>query len=109
VAGGKAKRAGLRGLSGERRESEARRFDLATARDVGSSFDQGYLTGIQGRLQTQQAGLAAFPTSYPSSMTDYSALRTAYADADKRTRQQQEDIGSLFGSFTGGSSSTSLG
>jgi hypothetical protein len=111
VAGGKAKRAGLRGLTGERREAESRRFDLATARDVGSSFDQGYLTGIQGRLQTQQAGLTAMPTAYPSGSagSEYEALRAAYAGAERRTREQQADIGNLFGSFTGGASSTSLG
>jgi hypothetical protein len=111
TAGARAKRAGLRGLSGERRAAEARRFDLATARDVGSSFDQGYLSGIQGRLQTQQAGLNAMPSA-PSSAyaaSEYNALTKAYADAEARNRQQQQDIGSLFGSFTGGGSSTSIG
>lgn len=111
IAGARAKRAGLRGLEGERREAEARRYDLATARDVGSAFDQGYLTGIQGRLQTQQAGLSALPPSPTSgyASSEYNAITQAYANADRMRRQQQQDIGGLFGSFTGGSSSTSLG
>jgi hypothetical protein len=102
LAGAKAKRAGLRGLEGASRAAEARRFDLATARDVGSSFDQGYLTGVQGRLGTMQAGMNAMPASFPSSMGDYTNLRGAYTAADQRARQTQGDIGNLFGSLTGG-------
>ena len=101
LAGAKAKRAGLRGLEGASRAAEARRFDLATARDVGSSFDQGYLTGVQGRLGTMQAGMQMMPTGFPSSMGDYSNLRAAYGAADQRARQTQSDIGNLFGSLTG--------
>ena len=102
TAAAKAKRAGLRGLEGAGRAAEARRFDLATARDVGSSFDQGYLTGVQGRLSTMQAGMNAMPTSYPSSMGDYTNLRGAYTAANQRAREIQGDIGNLFGSLTGG-------
>jgi hypothetical protein len=109
LAGAKAKRAGLRGLEGASRAAEARRFDLATARDVGSSFDQGYLTGVQGRLGTMQAGMNAMPTSFPSSMGDYTNLRGAYTAADQRARQTQGDIGNLFGSLTGGQRSQGRG
>lgn len=101
LAGAKAKRAGLRGLEGASRAAEARRFDLATARDVGSSFDQGYLTGVQGRLGTMQAGMQMMPTSFPSSSGDYGNLRAAYGAADQRARQTQSDIGNLFGSVIG--------
>jgi len=101
LAGAKAKRAGLRDLEGASRAAEARRFDLATARDVGSSFDQGYLAGVQGRLNTTFAGMQAMPTSFPSSMGDYGNLRAAYGAADQRARQTQSDIGNLFGSVTG--------
>jgi hypothetical protein len=101
IAGARAKRAGLRGLTGEAREAEARRFDLATGRDVGTAYDVGYGTGVSGRLQTMQAGLAGMPTSFPSSATEYTNIRSAYNAANERARQQQKDIGSLFGSLTG--------
>lgn len=101
VAGARAKRAGLRGLTGGAREAEARRFDLATGRDVGTAFDVGYGTGVSGRLQTMQAGLSQMPTSFPSSASEYSNLRQAYAGAEQRRSQQAKDIGSLFGSLTG--------
>jgi len=101
IAGARAKRAGLRGLTGGAREAEARRFDLATGRDVGTAYDVGYGTGVSGRLQTMQAGLSQMPTSFPSSMSEYSNLRQAYAGAEQRRAQQAKDIGSLFGSLTG--------
>lgn len=101
IAGARAKRAGLRGLEGAARQAEARRFDLATARDVGTAYDVGYGTGVSGRLQTMQAGLSAMPTSFPSSATEYTNIRSAYNAANERARQQQKDIGSLFGSLTG--------
>lgn len=109
TAAAKAKRAGLRGLEGAGRAAEARRFDLATARDVGTSFDQGYLTGVGGRLQTMQAGMQMMPTSYPSSMGDYTNLRGAYTAANQRARETQGDIGNLFGSLTGGQRSQGRG
>jgi hypothetical protein len=101
IAGARAKRAGLRGLEGAARQAEARRFDLATARDVGTAFDVGYGTGVQGRLSTLQAGINAMPQGYPSSMGDYTYLRGAYDRAAERARQTQRDIGALFGSLTG--------
>lgn len=109
TAGARAKTAGLRGLSGATRTAESRRFDLATARDVGTAYDQGYLTGVQGRLGTIQAGLNAMPSGYPSSMTDYSGLRQAYGGAAERARQTQRDIGDLFGSVVGRNQATSRG
>lgn len=109
LAGAKAKRSGLRGLTGAAREAESRRFDLAIGREVGTSFDQGYLTGVQGRLGTMQAGLNMMPSAFPSSMGDYTYLRGAYGSAADRARQTQRDIGDLFGSLTGGSRSQSRG
>jgi hypothetical protein len=109
TAAAKAKRAGLRGLEGAGRAAEARRFDLATARDVGTSFDQGYLTGVGGRLQTMQAGMQMMPTGFPSSMGDYTNLRGAYTAANQRARETQGDIGKLFGSLTGSERSQGRG
>lgn len=99
LAGAKAKRAGLRGLTGPARLSEQRRFDLATARDVGTSFDEGYLTGTRGRLGTMEAGLRAMPTSYPTTSSEYSNLRETYSEAQERARRQARDIGGLIGSI----------
>jgi hypothetical protein len=108
VAGAVAKQAGLRGLRGERAAAEARRYDIATGRNVGTQFDVGYQTGVQGRLGTMQAGLTAMPG--PMSMTSgYESIRGAYNEEERRRRQREQDIGSLFGSLTGGSQSKSPG
>lgn len=109
TAAARAKRAGLRGLEGAPRAAESRRFDLATARDVGTSYDQGYLAGVQGRLGTMQAGMQMMPTGFPSSMGDYTNLRGAYGAAATRAREAQRDIGDLFGSLTGVQRSQSRG
>ena len=97
--GAVAKRAGLRGLTGDRRESEARRFDIESGRRTGTAYDTGFQSAISPRLQTQQAGLSALPTSGPS--VNYGGLRDAYNTAATRRRQSQEDVGALFGSLTG--------
>ena len=99
LAAGKAKRAGLRGLTGAAREAEARRFDLAAGRDVGTAYDVGYGQGISGRLQTQQAGLAAMPSAFPSSGTEFANIGRAYGVAQERRQQTEAGIGKLFGGF----------
>jgi hypothetical protein len=96
--GAVAKRAGLRGLTGDRRESEARRFDIESGRRTGTAYDTGFQSAISPRLQTQQAGLSLMPTSGPS--VNYSGLQNAYTSAATRQRQTQQDIGDLFGSLT---------
>ena len=101
LAGAKAKRAGLRGLEGSRRASEERRFDLATSRDTGTAFDQGYGTGVAGRLQTQQAGLSAMPGMQTGYGSDYKNIYDQYTAADRRSKERAEGIGDLFGSITG--------
>jgi hypothetical protein len=101
LAGTQAKRAGLRGLTGESRAAQARRYDIETGRSTGTAYDVGYGTGLQGRLQTMQAGMTMMPTGYPSSSADYGQLRQAYGGAEQRRAQQAKDIGSLFGSITG--------
>jgi hypothetical protein len=98
TAGAVAKRAGLRGLTGDRRESEARRFDIESGRRTGTAYDVGFTSAISPRVQTQQAGLAAMPTSGPS--VNYAGLQGAYNTAATRQRQTQADIGDLFGTLT---------
>jgi hypothetical protein len=101
LAGAKAKRAGLRGLEGSRRASEERRFDLATGRDTGTAFDQGFGTGAEGRLRTMQAGLTAMPGMQTGYGSDYKNIYDQYAAADKRSRERAQGAGELFGSFIG--------
>ena len=103
IAGARAKRAGLRGLTGAGREAAARQFDLATGRDVGTAFDQGFSTGVQGRLQTMQTGLQLMPQEYPSLMGAYGNIRSAYESAARRRDETAGRIGDLFGSITGSS------
>lgn len=100
VAGAQAKQAGLRGLTSAQRTSEARRYDLDTARNTGTAFDTGFGTGVSGRLQTRQSGLSAMPGSFPTSDAGYSSLYSAYGNAATRRTQQAEDIGGLFDSIT---------
>ena len=101
LAGAQAKRAGLRGLEGNRRASEERRLDLATSRDVGSSFDQGYLSGVEGRIKTQQAGLTAMPGYLTGYGGEYKNIYDQYGTARKRASEESKGIGDLFGSLTG--------
>jgi hypothetical protein len=101
LAGAKAKRAGLRGLEGSRRASEERRFDLATGRDTGTAFDQGFGTGAEGRLRTMQAGLTAMPGTQTGYGSDYKNIYDQYAAADKRSKERAQGAGDLFGSFIG--------
>lgn len=101
LVGAKAKVAGLRGLEGNRRASEERRIDLATSRDVGTGFDQGYLTGAEGRAKTMQAGLSAMPGYLTGSGGEYKNIYDQYGAARKRASEESKGIGDLFGSLTG--------
>lgn len=101
VAGAQQRRAGLRGLTGEARASAGRKFDLGTARNVGTAFDTGFQSAIAPRLQTMQAGLSLMPTSGPSNAGAYTALQNVYSGARTNQRQTQQDIGTLFGSLSG--------
>jgi hypothetical protein len=101
LAGAKAKQRGLRGLTGARRAAEERRFDLATGRDTGSAFDQGFGAGVTGRTQTLQAGLSGMPGYLTGSDAGYTNIYNQYAAADRRSRDRSGDIGDLFGTLTG--------
>jgi hypothetical protein len=105
LAGARAKRAGLRGLTGAAREAEARRFDLATGRDIGSAYDAGYGQGISGRLQTKQAGMAMMPTSFPSASAEFSNLANIYGSAADRSlayqQRQAQGAGNIFAPIFG--------
>ena len=101
LAGARAKQAGLRGLTGDRREAESRRFDLATGRDTGTAFDTGYRTGVLGRLQTTQAGLSGMPGPMPYQTPATDAMIAGQAINRARRREDEAGISQMFGSITG--------
>jgi hypothetical protein len=109
IAGARAKRAGLRGLSDAARVAEGRRFDLGTARDVGTAFDSGYNTGVQGRLRTMQSGIWLMPTSMPDSFGGYNTISNAYANAEDRRQKKVSGVQELFGNITGIAQANSRG
>jgi hypothetical protein len=109
LAGAKVKAAGLRGLEGPRRESESRRYDLATARNIGTAYDQGYGEGVGKRLQTMQAGLSAMPGYMSATTPAISAQMAGLGTGYLRARERQQDIGDLFGSITGQAQSRGRG
>jgi hypothetical protein len=97
IAGAQAKRSGLRGLTGDRREAEGRRYDIETGRRAGTAFDTGFQSAISPRIQTQQAGLAGMPgyLSYQTPAT--SAQLSAQGVARSRRAEDREGIADLFG------------
>lgn len=101
LAGVAQEREGLRGLTGTRRAAEQRRIRLGTARNVGTAYDVGYGTGVTGRLQTRQAGLAALPERAPATYGGYEGLLQSYQQARTGREANLGGMGDLFGSFTG--------
>jgi hypothetical protein len=95
--GAVAKRAGLRGLTGERRESEARRFDIESGRRTGTAYDTGFRTGVEGRSQTMQAGLAGMPGYMDYRTPALTAQLGAQGVARTRRAEDREGIADLFG------------
>jgi len=97
TAGAVAKRAGLRGLTGERRQAEGRRYDLATGRDTGTAYDVGFGSAVGPRLQTMQAGLAAMPGYMDYRTPALTAQLGAQGVARTRRAEDREGIADLFG------------
>ena len=102
----RAKQAGLRGLTGEERAAEARRYDLETGRSTGTAYDVGYGTGLEARMRARQAGIEAMPTSYPARLTNaYAGLSNIYstgaAEAARASAQRRDSIAGLFGGLFG--------
>ena len=89
----------LRGMSGSERVAESRRRDLGTSRNVGTAYDVGYGAGVEGRLKTRSAGLANLPVA--NGLDALGKLQNAYGVADERRTKRIEEIGTLFGGFTG--------
>jgi hypothetical protein len=108
TAGAVAKREGTRGATGEQRRAEERRYDIATGRNVGTAFDQGYLTGVQGRIGAQTAGLSQLPM--PSAYrTDYTGMATTLRANEEQRLASAQQVGNLFGDVAGYGRSRSQG
>lgn len=96
----RATQAGLTGTTGERRETERRRGLLETARQTGSAYDVGYGQGARTQAQLTASGAGLIPTSYPTTMGDYSSLANIYASGEDERRRRAGDIGEFFGGLT---------
>ena len=111
--GARAKQQALREIGPNRaglRASEGRRFDLGIGTGSQTAYMQGADNAEQNKVRLQTAGLSALPLSGPTGALQYgNYLGSLYDAADKRRRQTAADVGSLFGSFTGASSSRSTG
>jgi hypothetical protein len=108
-AGARVERERLAGIDPRRqnlREAEKRRTRLATGRDVGTAYDTGFTTGVDAQTRARTAGLNLYPTA-PSTMGYAQNLMGMYDTAYNRRRQEKSDIGTLFGTITGGSASRS--
>jgi hypothetical protein len=106
IAGARQKQAGLRGMEGPERAVLERQYDLGISRNVGTAYDQGYLTGVQGGMATRQAGLSALPQSQPVS---FQGVADIYKQSDARRAQQLSNFNQLYGAFTGSTRSSGVG
>jgi hypothetical protein len=96
IRGAKAKRAGLRGLSGRQRAAAERQFDIATGREAGTSYTQGAQRALTGQIQTQEAGLKFMPRPSDYTLTGaYRDLGNIYSGQATARRQYATDIGNL--------------
>lgn len=97
TAGARQKRAGLRGMEGPERAILERQYDLGISRNVGSAYDQGYLAGTQGRMQTRVAGLNALPQPTPVNLA---GMGDIYKASAQRRATQTQNLNSLFSGLT---------
>jgi len=101
----RAKQAGLRGLTGEERAAEARRYDLETGRSAGTAYDVGYGTGLEARTRARQAGIEAMPSFYPSVLSELGTLQNIYRGGSARAAQaaeaRRQNTAGLFGNIFG--------
>lgn len=99
IRGGIQEVEGTRGLTGERRAAEQRRYRLGTARTAGTAYQQGFGAGVGARTQTRQAGIQAIPTEFPITNTA-SALAMREA-ASRRRGGEEAGLAALFGQVLG--------
>ena len=105
TTGARAKRESMRKLAGKGkaglRAAEERRYDLGIATGGESAYLQGADSAQQNKIRTMQAGLAQMPTGSPEYSGQYAALQKAYAEGEAARNTRAQNIGTLFGDFTG--------
>lgn len=105
TTGARAKREAMRKLAGKGkaglRAAEERRYDLGIATGGESAYLQGADTAQQNKIRTMQAGLAQMPTGSPEYSGQYAALQKAYSEGEAARNTRAQNIGTLFGDFTG--------
>jgi len=90
------------------RAAEQRRIRLGTGRDVGTAYDTGFMAAVDAQNRSRTAGLNLYPSTANLSTMGYAQnLMGMYDTAYKRKREGLEDVGTLFGTVTGGSKSRS--
>lgn len=99
IRGGIQETEGTRGLTGERRAAEQRRYRLGTARTAGTAYQQGFNTGVQTRTGTRATGVGLIPTAYP--MADVSSAIAAQNAAATQRAARTRGLSRLFGQALG--------
>lgn len=92
IRGGIQEVEGTRGLTGERRAAEQRRYRLGTARTAGTAYQQGFGTGADMRTQTRAAGISAMPTQYPTTSPEAALLAQETASRRQRGRTRSLNV-----------------
>ena len=96
IRGARAKREGLRGLTGRDRAAAERKFDLETGRSSGTSYTQGAQRALTSQIQTTEAGLKLMPRPSEYTLTGaYGDIGKIYAGQAGARRQYATDIGNL--------------
>ena len=96
IRGARAKRDGLRGLTGRERAAAERKFDLETGRSSGTSYTQGAQRALTSQIQTTEAGLKLVPRPSEYTLTGaYGDIGKIYAGQAGARRQYATDIGNL--------------
>jgi hypothetical protein len=99
IRGGIQETEGTRGLTGERRAAEQRRYRLGTARTAGTAYQQGFGTGVQARTGTRAAGIQALPSEFP--LTNVASSVVAREAADRRRAEREAGLAEMFARVTG--------
>lgn len=92
IRGGIQEVEGTRGLTGERRAAEQRRYRLGTARTAGTAYQQGFGTGAEMRTRTRAAGISAMPTEFPTTNASSALAVREAASGRQRGRTRSLNI-----------------
>lgn len=99
IRGGIQETEGTRGLTGERRAAEQRRYRLGTARTAGTAYQQGRGTGAETRTRVRAAGISAMPTEFP--ITNSSSALAMREAASQSRAGREAGLAALFAQAMG--------